>query len=89
MNRLRALPTIKLMPAASSRQAPVATPAWCGVWTSRKERAAANTRGKHPICHHVAEPNQTGFEVPDKAGRRRAPLHRPPSPQSSGEDAMT
>jgi hypothetical protein len=69
MRCARALPTNQLMPAASSRTSPAATPLLGG-------RPGENERPHplrqpasvgHPINHHVAGPLSVD---PDKAGRR-------------------
>jgi hypothetical protein len=70
MELVRALPTNQLMPAASSRNSPVATSPYR--WTSRKERAAAPIAGNTPYA--ITSPGTPPRpEHPDKAGRRHAP----------------
>jgi hypothetical protein len=78
MRCARALPTLQLMPAASSRRPPVATPLLGGL-PEKNERPHffGSPRVGHPINHHVAGPISVD---PDKAGRRHAqrghvPLH--------------
>jgi hypothetical protein len=70
MRYVRALPTLQLMPAASSRNTPVATPL-LGGRPGKNERPHLFTspHAGHPINHHVAGPMSVD---PDKAGRRHA-----------------
>jgi hypothetical protein len=71
MRCARALPINQLMPAASSRGVPVATPLLGGL-PGKTERAAPPSAAPHvghPIDHHVAGPSSVD---PDKAGRRHA-----------------
>jgi hypothetical protein len=70
MRCARALPTNQLMPAASSRKTPAATPCW----VDAPERMSGRTlfgspHVGHPIDHHVAGVISVD---PDKAGRRHA-----------------
>ena len=72
MCRARALPIHKLMPAASSRKCPVATPL-LGGHPGKNERPHpfSDPHVGHPINHHVAGLLSVD---PDKAGRRH-PQH--------------
>ena len=69
MRCARALP-IQLMPAASSRNLPAATPLLGGL-PGKNERSHpfGSPHAGHPINHHVAGPPSVD---PDKAGRRHA-----------------
>ena len=70
MRCARALPITPLMPAASSRKVPVATPLLGGL-PGKNERSHpfGSPHVGHPINHHVAGPSSVD---PDKAGRRHA-----------------
>ena len=70
MRCARALPITQLMPAASSRSFPVATPLLGGL-PGKNERPHdfASPHVGHPINHHVAGLPSVD---PDKAGRRHA-----------------
>ena len=70
MRPTRALPTTQLMPAASSRKSPAATPL-PGGRPGKNERPHPFPHAGHPIDHHVAGPSSVD---PDKAGRRH-PQH--------------
>jgi hypothetical protein len=70
MRRARALPITSLMPAASSRKAPVATPLLGGLpGKTERSHPFGSPHVGHPINHHVAGPSSVD---PDKAGRRHA-----------------
>jgi hypothetical protein len=73
MRCARALPILQLMPAASSRNLPVAAPPSGGLpgKTERPHLFGSQYAG-HPIHHHVTGPSSVD---PDKAGRRRAPTY--------------
>ena len=65
-----ALPINQLMPAASSRKRPVATPLWGGLpGKIERPHPFSNPHAGHPIDHHVAGPLSVD---PDKVGRRHA-----------------
>jgi hypothetical protein len=64
MRLVRALPTIQLMPAAGSRQTPVAT----GTSVDVPERTSGRIhRREHPIGHHVTGP-RTGSRTQIRLG---------------------
>ena len=70
MRCARALPTLQLMPAASSRRSPVATPLLGGLpGKTERPHPFGSPHAGHPIHHHVAGPSSVD---PDKAGRRHA-----------------
>ena len=71
MRCVRALPIFQLMPAAGSRELPVATPLLGGLpGKTERPHLFASPHAGHPIHHHVAGPMSVD---PDKAGRRHAP----------------
>src|SRR6478752_7648372 len=71
MRCARALPTLQLMPAASSRRSPVATPLLGGLpGKTERPHPFRSPHAGHPIHHHVAGPSSVD---PDKAGRWHAP----------------
>ena len=66
-----AMPISQLMPAASSRESPVATPLLGGrPGKNERPHLLGGPHVGHPIHHHVAGPLSVD---PDKAGRRHAP----------------
>ena len=70
MRCARALSTLQLMPAARSRNSPVATLYWVDLLQRLSGRTLlAAPHVGHPIDHHVAGPWSVD---PDKAGRRHA-----------------
>jgi hypothetical protein len=70
MCRTRALPITQLMPAASSRNFPAATPLLGGPpGKNERPHPFGSPRVGHPIHHHVAGLLSVD---PDKAGRRHA-----------------
>jgi hypothetical protein len=70
MRRARALPIHQLMPAASSRNSPVATPLLGGPpGKNERPHPFSDPHVGHPINHHVTGPISVD---PDKAGRRHA-----------------
>jgi hypothetical protein len=71
MRCVRALPTLQLMPAAGSRNSPVAIPLLGGLpGKNERPHPFGSPHAGHPIHHHVAG---TRSVDPDKAGRRHAP----------------
>ena len=75
MRCTRALPINHLMPAASSRKIPVATPLLGGLpGKTERPHPFGSPHAGHPIHHHVAGPSSVD---PDKAGRRHAPTRLP------------
>jgi hypothetical protein len=84
MRHTRALPLTQLMPAASSRKSPAATPL-LGGRPGKNERPHPFPHTGHPIDHHVAGPSSVD---PDKAGRWHA-LTRLPHHVLSQERQMT
>jgi hypothetical protein len=87
MRCLRALPITQLMPAAGSRNFPVATPLLGGL-PGKNERSHLFTSPHvgHPINHHVAGPMSVD---PDKAGRRHAQRFVSRTTLSHGRQQMT
>jgi hypothetical protein len=70
MCRTRALPITQLMPAASSRNSPAATPLLGGPpGKNERPHPFGSPHVGHPIHHHVAGLLSVD---PDKAGRRHA-----------------
>ncbi len=70
MRHTRALPTNQLMPAASSRKSPAATPVLGGPpGKNERPHPFASPHVGQPIDHHVAGPLSVD---PDKAVRRHA-----------------
>src|SRR6478736_7926202 len=64
MRCARALPTLQLMPAASSRRSPVATPLLGGLpGKTERPHPFGSPHAGHPIHHHVAGPSSVD---PDK-----------------------
>jgi hypothetical protein len=71
MRRAPAMPISQLMPAASSHEAPVATPPLGGLpGKNERPHPFSDPLAGHPINHHVAGLLSVD---PDKAGRRHAP----------------
>jgi hypothetical protein len=87
MRCARALPIEQLMPAASSRQIPVATPLLGGL-PGKNERSHlfGGPHVGHPINHHVAGPSSVD---PDKAGRRHTRNDVGHLPHVQGRRQMT
>ena len=70
MRYARALPTTQLMPAASSRTSPAATPPLGGrPGENERPHPFGGPHTGHPINHHVAGSSSVD---PVKAGRRHA-----------------
>jgi hypothetical protein len=70
MRCAHALPITQLMPAASSRKHPVATPLLGGLpGKIERPHPFSDPHAGHPIDHHVAGPLSVD---PGKAGRRHA-----------------
>ena len=87
MRCARALPTNQLMPAASSRSVPVATPLWGGPpGKTERSHPFGGPHVGHPIDHHVAGPSSVD---PDKAGRRHTPRVSRTTLFSHGGQQMT
>jgi hypothetical protein len=75
MRCTRALPINHLMPAASSRKIPVATPAPVGGLPGKTERPHLQQPARR--APHPSSCRRTSSADPDKAGRRHAPTRLP------------